>query len=311
MMDRRSGECPRGRRALAVLAATLLSGISPLMAADAPEAPGRAEYFHALAPDVEGRALFLGTHFGLYRSDDGRQRWTRVALSARPPHPDVLAIAPDPKESRVLYAGAHDRGVLKSADHGRTWREVNTGLGGLDVHGLAADPTDSASLYAAVIGVGEGVYRTTDRGTTWSRIGAAPPGELRALGAAASPDGTGGASLWAGTSEGLRRVQASGEWKMVTRLPMGRTAKAVVVNPREASVIHVVLGDELLKSADAGRRWSAIGPVITNLAALAVNPKRPAEMYVVSDDGAFFKTTDGGTTWEQLTERTGRDEMKR
>lgn len=56
--------------------------------------------------------------------------------------------------------------------------------------------------------------------------------------------------------------------------------------------------------------WNSVGQGAKNLGAIAVNPKRPGEAYVISNDGAIFKTTDGGVTWEPLKERTVREEIR-
>jgi photosystem II stability/assembly factor-like uncharacterized protein len=40
-----------------------------------------------------------------------------------------------------------------------------------------------------------------------------------------------------------------------------------------------------------------VGKGLKNLAALAVNPKRPTEVYAATADGVIFRSADGGTTW--------------
>ncbi len=116
-----------------------------------------------------------------------------------------MAIATHPAEADVVYAGTHEAGVMKTADGGKTWAAVNTGLRGLDVHGLAIDPNVSAKLHALVRDTGAGVYRTTDAGQKWVRVDDGPAGETKVLASVNIPTGMGGIFLYAGTGDGLQR----------------------------------------------------------------------------------------------------------
>ena len=178
---------------------------------------------HALAFDAEGRALWLGAITGLFKSEDGGLTWTRIELPVTGHAPDVMAIAAHPHDVRTLYVGTHEAGVVRSADGGRTWTAVNAGLGGLDVHGLAIDPST-------------------------------PEKPSR--------------PAWAGSSS--------------TRAPA-----------RGSSATR----DGVFRSEDAGQSWRrAAGP--KNVAAVAVNPKRPSEVYAATVDGTTWASTDGGQRWE-------------
>lgn len=163
------------------------------------------EHVHTLAFDAAGRALWLGAHAGLYRSEDDGRTWARVALPAPGHGPDVMAVAADPSNAEVVYVGTHEAGVLKTADGGRTWRAVNSGLRGLDVHGLAIDPNAPAKLHALVREQGAGLYRTTDGGAKWIRVDDGAAGETKVLASVDIPTGMGGIFLYAGTGDGLQR----------------------------------------------------------------------------------------------------------
>jgi len=166
---------------------------------------GSFEHVHALAMDVAGKAIFLGTHVGLFRSDDGGRSWQKVLLSAKQSSFDVMGVTPDPKEPKTIYVATHEAGVFKSTDGGVTWKQVNNGLGGMDVHGLAIDPNPPLKLHAAVREKGEGIYRTTDGGAKWTRVDDGPDGEVKVLASVNIPTGMGGIFLYAGTSTGLQR----------------------------------------------------------------------------------------------------------
>jgi hypothetical protein len=194
---------------IALLTALALLAALPLFSLAAQDDPkkggGGFEHVHALDTDAEGKSLFLGAHTGLFRSEDGGRSWQKVALPTKHAHPDVMAIAPDPKDPLVIYVGTHEAGVFKSRDGGTAWRQANTGLGGLDVHGLAIDPNAPQKLHAAVREAGEGIYRTTDGGGKWTRVDDGPGGEVKVLTSVNIPTGMGGIYLYAGTAEGLQR----------------------------------------------------------------------------------------------------------
>jgi ligand-binding sensor domain-containing protein len=178
-----------------------------LLAAPLPALAGAAgstfEHVHALAFDSGGRTLWLGAHAGLYRSEDGGATWSKAPLPGQHHAPDVMAVVTG-VDPAVLYVGTHDSGVLKTTDGGRTWKVVNAGLAGLDVHGLASDPNAPDKLHALVREKGTGLYRTTDGGGKWVRVDDGPAGETKALASVNIPTGMGGIYLYAGTSEGLR-----------------------------------------------------------------------------------------------------------
>ncbi len=179
----------------------------PLHAAqqDQKKSSAKFEHVYALAMDVAGQTLFLGTHAGLFKSVDGGRSWQKVALSGKHSYLDVMAVTPNPREPKTIYVATHEAGVLKTIDGGTTWKEVNRGLGGLDVHGLAIDPNTPSKLHAAVRGKGEGIYRTENGGEKWVRIDDGPGGEIKVLTSVNLPTGMGGIFLYAGTGEGLQK----------------------------------------------------------------------------------------------------------
>ena len=165
---------------------------------------GSFEHVHALAVDAAGGALFLGTHVGLFRSGDGGRSWKKAVLSVKQSSFDVMGVTPDPKDSKTIYVATHEAGVFKSTDNGASWQEINTGLGGPDVHGLAIDPKDG-KLHALVREKGEGVYRSTNGGGKWTRVDDGPGGEVKVLASVNISTGMGGIFLYAGTAAGLQR----------------------------------------------------------------------------------------------------------
>jgi photosystem II stability/assembly factor-like uncharacterized protein len=197
------------RTVMWLLVAVAAVGVSRPVPAGAQHATPAArpgfEHVHALAVAADGHTLWLGAHTGLFRSGDGGRTWQPVKLSDKAGHPDVMTLLGDPRDGRTLYVGTHEAGVFRTQDGGGTWAQMNTGIGGLDVHGLALDPNEPAKLHAAVRGQGEGVYRTTDAGGKWVRVDDGPAGEVKVLASVNIATGMGGIFLYAGTAEGLLR----------------------------------------------------------------------------------------------------------
>ena len=198
-------------RTIAIIAsvAILVAGYGTAAVSDAAEAGHHGttvfEHVHALAFDAAARSLWLGAHAGLFRSEDNGHMWTKVALPVKQYAPDVMAVTPDPRDAGTLYIGTHEAGVLKTTDGGRSWSDINGGLGGSDVHGLAIDPNAPTKLHALVRGKGDGVYRTTSGGQKWVRVDDGPGGETKVLASVNIATGMGGIYLYAGTAEGLQR----------------------------------------------------------------------------------------------------------
>ena len=192
-------------RAAGVFALAFLSVAPAVAVSGEPSTPTAFEHVHTLAFDAAGRALWLGAHTGLYRSDDGGRRWSKVAVPAQGHDPDVMAVIGHPNAASVVYVGTHEAGVLKTTDGGETWVAVNTGLRGLDVHGLAIDPNTPDKLHARVREMGAGLYRTTDGGQKWVHVDDGPAGETKVLVSVNIPTGMGGIFLYAGTGDGLQR----------------------------------------------------------------------------------------------------------
>jgi len=164
-------------------------------------------HLHALLVSPTDESLWIGTHNGLYRSGDEGKSWQTVKIPAELAAMDFMSFAQDPINPKVLYVGTHNRGALRTTDGGATWESFSTGMGGSDVHALAADgynATQPKRLYAWV--VDKGLYRILGDLTEWKRVDDGPSNpDVRALQAVNIPTGMGGIFLYAATSEGIFR----------------------------------------------------------------------------------------------------------
>jgi len=109
----------------------------------------------------------------IYRSTDGAEHWSPVAMPPGSNAPNGLAV--DPLDSNRLYLAAWARdkgehgdggGIFLSEDAGKTWRQVLER--DRHVYDVTIDPRDANVLYAA--GFESSAWRSTDRGAHWMRI---------------------------------------------------------------------------------------------------------------------------------------------
>lgn len=144
-------------------------------------------HIYALAARRTGArtTLFLGTSpAALYRSDDLGESWTELKnihdvpdrdkwTFPPPPHiPHVKGIVFHPTEPETLFVLVEQGALLKSTDDGRSWTEL-TGYSSpddtayRDLHRLLIDPANPDLFWLAT---GEGLYRSTDGGTSWDHL---------------------------------------------------------------------------------------------------------------------------------------------
>ena len=122
--------------------------------------------------------LYVGTQPArLFESDDLGATWRELTalaaipsaaewtFPAPPHHAHVKNIAVDPRNPEIIYAGVEVGGLFKSADGGRSWRELRGFYA--DVHRLAIRPSTPDCIYLCT---GDGLYRSGDGGENWEHL---------------------------------------------------------------------------------------------------------------------------------------------
>jgi len=153
--------------------------------------------------DADGQTIYVGTGennssrtsyagTGVFKTTDGGRTWRNVGLNDSHHIGRVLVDARDAKTVYVaatghLYTNNSERGVYKTTDGGETWNRVlyvDDYTGAID---LAQDPAHPEVLYAAMwerartarnfleSGTGSGLWKTTDAGAHWTRLGGGLP----------------------------------------------------------------------------------------------------------------------------------------
>jgi len=242
-------------------------------------------------PNITGYP-FLGD--GLYRSTNGGQSWTNIGLGETR---IISKIIIDPSNPQRIHVGTmglpfernRQRGLYLTTDGGKSWRQslfVNDNAGIIDI---VIDPRKPNVLFAAswnrirnnresiTSGVDAGIYKSTNSGQSWTRLssGGLPAGSLGRIGLAFY----------------------SGEPDLVF----------AVINDVNAQLQNIY------RSADAGSTWepliisgksnlpsTVMGGMGWYFGKIAVNPKNPAELFVLSI--SLWRSKNGGQNWETVGE---------
>ena len=269
---------------------------------------------------------------GVFRSRDGGASWEHIGLTDTSRIGRVVVDPEDPQ--RIFVAGTgplyttkgQGRGLFLSTDGGDTWDKVlkgdNATTGAVDV---AIDPRDSKIVYAAMWdnfrerdrrlyeGVGSGLYKSTDAGRTWARIGApmfGPRADLGRIGVAVASDGTvyANAAGVSGTYNGFYASKDGGlTWTSgpPPTVPLdsfyvyGWWFGRIYVDPKDPTHVYQA-GVQLQESKNGGQTFAnAPGEYHADQHGMAWDPKVPGRVYLGNDDGVY-RSDNNGQSWNKF-----------
>src|SRR3954468_7936433 len=137
---------------------------------------------------------------GVYKSTDGGKTYTHVGLKESK---HINRIVIDPRDSDTVWVAATgplfgpggERGIFKTTDGGKTWKQTLKVDDDTGANDLAIDPSNDKVLYASTYqrrrtaccmnggGPGSGIWKSTDGGDTWTRLkNGLPEGSLGRIG---------------------------------------------------------------------------------------------------------------------------------
>ncbi len=282
--------------------------------------------------DSDPRIVYVGTGSeglrsnvsigrGVYRSADAGATWVRSGLRSMG---QIGAIVVHPTDPNAAFAAAvgdpfkpsPDRGVYRTRDAGRTWQKVlfiSDSTGFVDIE---LQPGNPRVVYATawraerkpwtiISGAREGgVYKSTDGGDNWTRLGGGLPNQL--LGKAdlavspAMPNRL-YVLIEAAPGGGLYRSDDAGQsFSAVDTTTRGLITRPfyytnVDADPNDANTVFV--GTEgFYKSIDGGKSWNTRSTPHGDNHDLWINPQNSGWMIQANDGGANV-SLDGGRTW--------------
>lgn len=260
----------------------------------------------------------LSTGDGIYKSTDAGKTWTHLGLRDGQQIGDIIVDPADPDRLFVAvlghpYGPNPERGVYRSLDGGKTFRQVlhrdeNTGAIALEF-----DPRDPAvvfaSLWAARQGPWEngawqantgGLFKSTDGGESWRQLVRGLPEQPGRIGfdiSRSDPD-----CMYAICAQKVFRSRDAGEsWEAVS------TDRRVASRPGDFEEIRIHPHDPEIvfsaniaayRSTDGGRTFECIrgAPGGDDYHTIWINPENPQIMLFASDQGAIV-TVNGGESF--------------
>src|SRR5262245_62014986 len=260
---------------------------------------------------------------GVYKSDDGGRSWRNVGLK-KSEHIGKIVI--DPKNSDVVYVAAQgplwgpggDRGLFKTTDGGKTWKDVLTISENTGVSDVVMDPRNPDVLYASAYqrrrhvwtlidgGPESAIYKSTDAGATWNKLRSGlPTVDLGRIGLAVSPANPDVVYATVEAAErrgGIFRSQDRGAtWERMN--PFDATAMyygVVRADPKDVDRIYIP-NTNLMVSDDGGRTVRQLGERSKHVDNhdIWIDPN-DTDYYLVGCDGGLYQSFDRGQNWDFL-----------
>ena len=273
---------------------------------------GGWEIYHMKGSQVEPNRIYAAQSSGwfgqvVHRSDDGGQSWETVgnefAYDGTPgthqwydgtPHPwdfaRVWHFEPSLTDPDTVYAGVEDAALFRSTDGGMTWQELaglrghstgnswQPGAGGLCLHTILLDPSNSERIFVAISAAG--AFRSDDGGTSWRPI-----------------------------NRGLKS-----EYIPDPDAEIGHCVHRLALHPSRPNVLFMQKHWDVMRSDDAGDSWNEVsGNLPSDFGfVIDVHAHEPETLYVLpikSDSEHYppegklriYRSRTGGNEWEALT----------
>ncbi len=253
-----------------------------------------------------------------------------------------VAVAGVVGQPAVYYFGGVGGGVWKTTDAGINWRNVSDGfMKTASVGAIAVAPSDPNVVYVgmgehAPRGVttshGDGVYRSTDAGRTWTHLGldrtraisrvVVHPNDPEIVYVAAQ-----GAAYGANDERGIYRSMDGGSnWEHVHFVSETAGASELSMDPTNPRILYAAFWDHvrepwevrsggpgsgIWKSTDAGATWTQLTNGLPDLmgkigvSVSGANPDRVFAIIEAEPDGGVFRSDNGGQSWERVNSVRG------
>ncbi|HLK31841.1 MAG TPA: hypothetical protein VKT29_02045 [Terriglobales bacterium] len=251
-----------------------------------------------------------------------------------------------PNQPNVFYIGQGDGGVWKSDDYGRTWNPIFHGEPTQSIGAIAVADSDPNIIYVASgeglhrpdLSVGDGIYKSTDGGHTWTHLGLRDSQQIPAL--AVDPHDPNrvfaavlGHPYGPSSERGIFRSTDGGQtWQRVLYKDENTGGCDIEIDPSNPNVLYACLWEAregpwednnlfngtaggLFKSSDGGNTWQQLTnglPKNLSQVNVAIANSQPSRLYATVATTApgdyesaaglgFYRSDDAGQTWYEVT----------
>ena len=263
--------------------------------------------------------------------------WRNIGPAINSGRISDIAIHPD--DPHVMYAGVGSGGVWKTTNAGTTWTPIFDDQASYSIGSLAIDPPAPDVIWVVSgenhggrhLGFGDGIYRSTDGGGTWTNMGLRATEHLSTI--IVHPDDSdvvfvaAQGPLWSsGGERGLYRTRDGGEtWEKVLGEGPWTGVTDIVMDPRNPDRIYAATWDRhrtvaaymgggpgsgLWKTEDGGESWRELttGLPTSNLGkiGLAISPQQPDIVYAAIETdrstGGVYMSENRGESWRRMSD---------
>ncbi|MBX3292314.1 MAG: hypothetical protein KF881_05400 [Acidobacteria bacterium] len=252
----------------------------------------------AVHPEAPNR-VFLGTNnYGVMVSNDGGRSFSQAndSFSSR----FTYSVTPDIENPERLYAATHNTATgggffFVSSDGGRNWQQARgLDIGRVRTYSVEQDRANPNNMYA---GTNIGIFRSTDRGTSWTQvIGAAPKAPVRRAPAKAPAKAP------------VRRTASTAATAPAPAAAAPKLTPTLTDKVRAFEILPegkgYLAGTEkgLFRSTDLTKGWEKLnfGPGLSeSIFVIHVPPSKPSTIWAGTATTGVVVSNDGGKTWER------------
>jgi photosystem II stability/assembly factor-like uncharacterized protein len=250
----------------------------------------------------------------------------------------ALAVTGVLGEPNHFYFGAVDGGVWESLDAGRTWNPIFDDQDVGSIGSIAVAPSSPRTIYVGTgeadmrsdIAYGDGMYKSTDGGTSWTHIGLTDTMQIGAIVVdPRDPNVVYAAALGhpyaANVERGVFKTTNGGRtWTKILYKGPDVGATALAMAPDDPNVLYAALwqtrrppwnvyppsngpGSGLYKTTDGGATWTPLTnglPARVGRIGLSISNAAPHRIYANVDSspnlGGVYRSDDAGASWTRM-----------